>query len=49
MTEPAVFKPAVSEPEESESATSELETKESEVPAQNEVESVVSDEEMNRH
>ena len=39
-TEPAVFKPAVSEPEESE-----LETKESEVPAQNEVESVVSDEE----
>lgn len=44
-TEPAVFKPAVSEPEESETATSELETKESEVPAQNEVESVVSDEE----
>lgn len=44
-TEPTVFKPAVSEPEESESATSELETKESEVPAQNEVESVVSDEE----
>lgn len=44
-TEPAVFKPAVSEPEESESATSELETKESEVPAQKEVESVVSDEE----
>lgn len=44
-TEPAVFKPVVSEPEESESATSELETKESEVPAQNEVESVVSDEE----
>lgn len=44
-TEPAVFKPGVSEPEESESATSELETKESEVPAQNEVESVVSDEE----
>lgn len=44
-TEPAVFKPAVSEPEESESATSELETKESEAPAQNEVESVVSDEE----
>lgn len=42
---PAVFKPAVSEPVESESATSELETKESEVPAQNEVESVVSDEE----
>ena len=32
-------------PEGSESATSELETKESEVPAQNEVESVVSDEE----
>ena len=44
-TEPAVFKPAVSELVESESATSELETKESEVPAQNEVESVVSDEE----
>ena len=44
-TEPAVFKPAVSEPVESESATSELETKESEVPAQNEIESVVSDEE----
>lgn len=44
-TESAVFKPAVSEPVESESATSELETKESEVPAQNEVESVVSDEE----
>lgn len=44
-TEPAVFKPAVSEPVESESATSELEIKESEVPAQNEVESVVSDEE----
>lgn len=43
--EPAVFKPAVSEPVESESATSELETKESEVPAQSEVESVVSDEE----
>lgn len=43
--EPAVFKPAVSEPVESESATSGLETKESEVPAQNEVESVVSDEE----
>lgn len=44
-TEPAVFKPAVSEPVESESATSKLETKESEVPAQHEVESVVSDEE----
>lgn len=43
--EPAVFKPAVSEPVESESATSELETKESEVPAQSEVKSVVSDEE----
>lgn len=43
--EPAVYKPAVSEPVESESATSELETKESEVPAQSEVESVVSDEE----
>lgn len=44
-SEPAVFKPTVSEPVESESATSELETKESEVPAQNEVESVVFDEE----
>ena len=44
-TEPAATEPAVSEPVESESATSELETKESEVPAQNEVESVVSDEE----
>lgn len=44
-SEPAATEPAVSEPEESESATSELETKESEVPAQNEVESVVSDEE----
>ena len=44
-TEPAVFRPAVSEPVESESATSELETKESEVPAQTEFESVVSDEE----
>lgn len=44
-TEPAVFKPAVSEPVESESATSELETKESEVLAQDEAESVVSDEE----
>lgn len=44
-TEPAVSEPEESEPEESESATSELETKESEVPAQNEVESVVSDEE----
>ena len=44
-TEPAVFEPAESEPVESESATSGLETKESEVPAQNEVESVVSDEE----
>lgn len=44
-TEPAVFKPAVSEPEESEPANSESEVKESEVPAQNEVESVVSDEE----
>lgn len=43
--EPAVFKPAVSEPVESESATSESEVKESEVPAQNEVEPVVSDEE----
>lgn len=43
--EPAATEPAVSEPVESESATSELETKESEVPAQNEVESVVSDEE----
>lgn len=44
-TEPAVFKPAVSEPEESEPANSESEVKESEVPAQNEVEPVVSDEE----
>ena len=44
-SEPAATEPAVSEPEESESVTSELETKESEVPAQNEVESVVSDEE----
>lgn len=44
-SEPAATEPAVSEPVESESATSELETKESEVPAQNEVESVVSDEE----
>lgn len=44
-SEPAATEPAVSEPEESEFATSELETKESEVPAQNEVESVVSDEE----
>ncbi|WP_233905492.1 HU family DNA-binding protein [Segatella copri] len=37
--------PEEKKPEESESATSELETKESEVPAQHEVESVVSDEE----
>ena len=44
-SEPAATEPAVSEPEESESATSELETKESEVPAQNEVESVFSDKE----
>ena len=44
-TEPAVFKPAVSEPEVSEPANSESEVKESEVPAQNEVEPVVSDEE----
>lgn len=44
-TEPAVFKPAVSEPVESEPANSESEVKESEVPAQNEVEPVVSDEE----
>lgn len=43
--EPAVFKPAVSEPVESESATSESEAKESEVLAQDEAESVVSDEE----
>ena len=43
--EPAVFKPEVSEPEISELATSESEEMESEVPAQNEVESVVSDEE----
>lgn len=40
-----VAEPEEKKPEESESATSELETKESEVPAQNEVESVVSDEE----
>ena len=44
-TETAVFKPEVSEPEISEPATSESEEKEPEVPAQNEVESVVSDEE----
>ena len=44
-TEPAVFKPEVSEPEISELATSESEEMESEVPAQDEVESVVSDEE----
>lgn len=44
-SESAATEPAVSEPVESESATSELETKESEVPAQNEIESVVSDEE----
>lgn len=44
-SEPTATEPAVSEPVESESATSELETKESEVPAQNEIESVVSDEE----
>ena len=44
-TEPAVFKPAVSEPVESESATSESEAKESEVLAQDEAESVGSDEE----
>ena len=44
-SEPAATEPAVSEPVESESATSELETKESEVPAQNEIESVVSNEE----
>lgn len=43
--EPAVFKPEVSEPEISELATSESEEMESEVPAQDEVESVVSDEE----
>lgn len=43
-TEPAVFKPEVSEPEISELATSESEEKESEVPAQDEVEPVVSDE-----
>ena len=43
--EPAVFKPEVSEPEKSEPATSESEEMEYEVSAQNEVESVVSDEE----
>lgn len=43
-TEPAVFKPEVSEPEISEPATSESEEMESEVPAQDEVEPVVSDE-----
>lgn len=42
--EPAVFKPEVSEPEISELATSESEEMESEVPAQDEVEPVVSDE-----
>ena len=42
--EPAVFKPEVSEPEISEPATSESEEMESEVPAQDEVEPVVSDE-----
>ena len=42
-TEPAVFKPEVSEPEISELATSESEEMESEVPAQDEVEPVVSD------
>ena len=43
-TEPAVFKPEVSEPEISEPATSESEEMESEVPAQDEVEPIVSDE-----
>lgn len=43
--EPAVFKPEVSEPEKSEPATSESEEMKYEVSAQNEVESVVSDEE----
>ena len=42
--EPAVFKPEVSEPEISEPATSESEEMESEVPAQDEVEPIVSDE-----
>lgn len=45
VAEPEEKKTEGSEPVESESATSGLETKESEVPAQNEVESVVSDEE----
>ena len=45
MSQENVAEPEEKKPEESESATSELETKESEVPAQNEVESVVSDEE----
>lgn len=45
LSQEKVAEPEEKKPEESESATSELETKESEVPAQNEVESVVSDEE----
>lgn len=45
LSQENVAEPEEKKPEESESATSELETKESEVPAQNEVESVVSDEE----
>lgn len=45
LSQEKVAEPEEKKPEESESATSELETKESEVPAQHEVESVVSDEE----
>lgn len=45
LSQEKVAEPEEKKPEESESATSELETKESEVPAQSEVESVVSDEE----
>lgn len=45
LSQENVAEPEEKKPEESESATSELETKESEVPAQSEVESVVSDEE----
>lgn len=45
LSQENVAEPEEKKPKESESATSELETKESEVPAQNEVESVVSDEE----
>ena len=45
LSQENVAEPEEKKPEGSESATSELETKESEVPAQNEVEPVVSDEE----